>query len=334
MMQYSPSLWHKLTAGVCFSCMVLAAPLAIAQNPPPPMPVGADQQQPAAVVSTEGGEANTAESDEATISLNWQGSLMFPQKDVDDLVTIYRAYLASIAGQNGGETVTSEDEDVAKQTLERLAGIQEEQEIDPEIYNFALNSILYNHSRDWSIWVNGKRHSRKEALEGFKIGTSNVKVSRVGKGQITYVWEPQGTSFEAVQDRWDEKQQRKAAKVQNSQIASGDQVAIDAIGQKVTVTLRPNQTFMSQYMTVMEGTRSLQRTAPSSEPAAAQAADNTLSDADMDIFPEPVTEEMPGGNMEAPAAPMMEDEMSDDMNGNYVDPNQMPVYESGMEPDM
>lgn len=328
-MQHSPSLWQKLMAGACFSCALLVPQLTAAQDVPPPMPTQITTIENALPSAAPQGE-NADTTDEGNVSLNWQGSLMFPQKDVDDLVTIYRAYLASIANSSEEETNTVDD-DVAKQTLERLAGIQEQEAVDPEIYNFALNSILYNHSRDWSIWVNGKRRSRKEAMEGFSIGSSNVKVSRVGKDQITYVWEPQGSSFDVVQSRWDAKQQRKADKVQSPQIAAGDQVAIDGIGQKVTVTLRPNQTFMSEHMSVMEGTRSLQKTpaAADSPPAGSVPAETGVGNS-----LEPISEEMPGNDMESPAAPMMDDGMENDMNDNFVDPNEVPLYESGMEPGM
>lgn len=330
-MRFSSSFWHNVLRSACVTCALVAWQPVMAQNAPPPMPIPPTTAPAASSVAQ--GDDTEAVAEEERVSLNWQGSLMFQQKDVDDLVTIYRAYLESLSRQSG-EEASSEEADVAKLTLERLAGIQEPTDVDEEIYNFALNSILYNHARDWSIWVNGKGYSRKQALEGFTIGTSAIKVTNVQKGQITYVWEPKDRSFDAVQQRLNEKQQRQAAKVQNPQIAANEQVSLDGINQKVTVTLRPNQTFMSQYMSVMEGTTSHKRAAAKKEPGVnAESREETIANP-------PVN--MPGETMMEPVEPMhddmttndMADGMDEGMDGNYVDPNEVPVYENGMEPGM
>lgn len=208
-------------------------------------------------------DASVQEGSRDSAGAEWQGSLMFDQKEIDDLLAIYRAYQESVARRQGQEQERpSGDDDVARRTLETLAGIGLEEEkvaVDPEIFTFSLNSILYNSPSDWSIWVNGKRYSRKEALEGFTVGTSAVKVSRVGKDRITYVWTPQPRSLGTVQGRWEDKQKQKDSIGKSHQAAAGEQVNLQ--DENVTVTLRPNQTFFSEYMTVMEG--GLTRRAPS-----------------------------------------------------------------------
>lgn len=310
----SVSLLHRLRVGVCFIAAVSVWQTAVAQDVPP------SPEMPMPVTESPDLAADAASVDTPT----WDESLMFPEKDVSDLMAIYRAYLDSLAAKRGESPVTAQDEDVAKKTLERLAGISEPEDIDEEIYKLSLNSILYNNPRDWSIWVNGKRHSRKEAMEGFTIGTSNIEVTAVRKGQITYVWTPQPQSFDLVQERWDEKQQRKNAKVENSQIASGEQVSIDAIGQIITVTMRPNQTFYSEYMSVMEGS------APVRAPVATGGVEANPSGEAGEVLngSTPRNNGMTGepvGEGEPNPAYTQEPE--------YVAPNEeTPLYESGMEP--
>lgn len=178
----------------------------------------------------------------------WGGSLMFTQARVDRLMKLYQAHLDKLArGQQ------LEEKNIIRDTL-RLR--EEPEEITEESYRFSLNSIVYDDARNWSIWVNGRRYPRQEALDGFTIGNSRVQVTDVSERQVTYVWTPHQQTFDLVQGRWDQRQ-RVGEQEWNPQVARNSRVVMDSIGRKVTVTLRPNQTFVSDYMSVMEGVHGL-----------------------------------------------------------------------------
>jgi hypothetical protein len=55
-----------------------------------------------------------------------------------------------------------------------------------------------------------------------------------------------------VRQRWEDKQNRGNI-FTDTQVAQNERVEFDEDARTITITLRPNQTFVSQYMSVMEG---------------------------------------------------------------------------------
>lgn len=207
-----------------------------------------------------------ASEDETLIDLTpatseWAGSLMFDDEKVKNLLAVYRAYLM---GQR--QDVTSDEAEGldVEALLNQMDVPEEAKETPEEVLKFSLNSIVYENANDWSIWVNGVRYGRKQAMEGFILDRSTLKVIDANDKSITYIWTPKAESFDRVQTRWEEKEQLGNL-VENPKEALKQHVVFDKEAKTVTITMRPNQTFISQFMSVMEG-----RDAPR-QPATADA---------------------------------------------------------------
>lgn len=183
----------------------------------------------------------------------WRGSLMFDDEKVKNLLAIYRAYL--LRQQQEGPRV---DDEAATSGIDvgdiigGLPGGEKPKEIAEEVLKFSLHSIVYDSPTQWSMWVNGQRFSRKQAEEGFTIDNSQLRVLQANNREVTYLWMPIAESYNLVRQRWEDKQNRGNI-FTDTQVAQNERVEFDEDGRTITVTLRPNQTFVSQYMSVMEG---------------------------------------------------------------------------------
>lgn len=180
----------------------------------------------------------------------WGSSLMFPKQRMEDLVTIYDAYLANrakLAPKNAqGATAGVNVQDIIRGTL---AG--GEKEVPEEMLVLTLSSIVYSNPNDWSVWLNGKRYFKQDALDGFVVDKSTLRVVSASKEQVRLVWTPVPESVTRIAGRWQARQaaadQPKPALMSDSgRVAYNDDAS-------VTITLTPNQTFLSQEMAVFEG---------------------------------------------------------------------------------
>lgn len=214
-----------------------------------------------AEVSPDDGTANTPPDDTEMTSLNeaWSGSLMFPDEMAAGMMRIYREYLRR---QQMGQPQDAQNPTGTSaipgfpDIIQRLAPGEEPKEIPEEVLKLSLNSIVYEAPSDWSIWVNGQRYNREQAMEGFRVDRSDIKVVRTTNEQVTYLWTPIAASFDKVQRRWQEKAALGEGFV-SPQVAQQDQVEFNQEARTVTITMRPNQTFISQFMTVMEGVNAI-----------------------------------------------------------------------------
>jgi hypothetical protein len=254
-------------------CMLTAAPV-MAQNAPPAAP-----PVPEPPVATDNASSNPAPvvlADEQptvkTADPKRYISLMFPQQRTQDLMLIHEAYMEKLASQKADAPQVAAETGVNINTLIDAINGDDDGEINPEIYNFSLNSILYDSSNSWSIWVNGHRYNRKNATEPFTVGRSVVEVVNASKNQITFRWIVQGASQAIVMQRWEARQANKHMDKDPLAAKNAKVQYVESEG-RFYVTLCPNQTFSSQYMTVMEG----------NNVAVRAAAATPASDADADL---------------------------------------------------
>lgn len=204
-------------------------------------------------------------------------SLMFPQQRVDDLMLIYDAYMQKLANQeaNAPQVATETGTDV--DDIIRVLQGEGNDDINPEIFNFSLNSILYDAPDRWSIWINGRRYNRKDTIDQLEggpkpivVGRSAVEITNVSQYSLTFRWLVQDLSEALVMQRWQARQANKD--IENDPLlAQNAKVQLNEEEGYFYVTLRPNQTFSSQYMTVMEGNNTVVRSIASSA-ASADAA--------------------------------------------------------------
>lgn len=256
---------------ILLACSLLALPFASqAQEPveiqPPEM--GEPRLGPEGEALPDEVTQDDAELTSAMGS-SWEGTLMFSEKDVNDLLAVYRSYQM-------GETEMVEEMG-EERDIDIYLRPQEEEDTPEEILQLALASIIYHTDADWTIWVNGKRYYRDIAMEGFTVGDrqSQVRVVDATPTSVSFIWEPIPASFSKVAQRWQEKQ-RFSDHAQSPQVAKNEQVEFNAGDQTVAVTLRPNQTFVSRFMSVLEGR--LSRSAYSRlDQSASQPANETVA---------------------------------------------------------
>lgn len=99
----------------------------------------------------------------------------------------------------------------------------------PSLY---LNSVMYKSPREWTIWVNGQRYTRKQPPE-------NYRIVRVDEKKVEFMWQTDDLDF--VSPGW-----RMAG-------IRAENIRIDEASGEVFFTLYPNQSFVARAMEVIEG---------------------------------------------------------------------------------
>lgn len=185
--------------------------------------------------------------------VTWQGTLMFRPTKVENLLTLYKAYQNSRSKQTAKTQQDEAGVDVSE-LLEQIEGQPTAAEVPEEVLNVTLNSILYYNPKDWSIWLNGVRYFRDDALSGMVLDRSTLRVLSASEREINLLWVPLPTSQGKVQQYWQEKRQLAEAKdaAPSPFIAKDERIWLDE-QSNVHITLKPHQTFVSQLMSVLEG---------------------------------------------------------------------------------
>lgn len=227
-----------------------AAPATAPEAPPQQEPQGEPLQgEPLSAQAVPPGEQSVIPH------VTWQGSLMFRPSQIENLMTLYNAYQASRSREADTAAKSASGVDVSA-LLKNIEGRQQKTvaDIPNEVLNVTLNSILYYHSGDWSIWINGQRYFRDDALSGLVIGQSTLRVLSASEREVTLLWVPLPVSQDKVKRVWQAK--RRAAEEgttpPSSFIAKDERVWLDD-ASNVNITLKPNQTFVSEIMSTVEG---------------------------------------------------------------------------------
>lgn len=252
----------RLCAGIAAAWMI-ALP-AYAQELPLP-PVQEEAVADAPLTEVEAAETMVAENAQApqipAQPADWTNSLMFEDASAAALQSLYRSYLArtqpdAVAGEGQIDGPAS----ISLENLGATLTGEEPEQIHEEVLQFTLNSIAYNSPGDWTIWVNGVLYADDKAREGFLIDRSSLKVINIGPERVTYLWTPIPASFDQVRQRWEDKQRLEGVAV-NTQRVRNEHVVFDEQDKTVTIGLRPNQTFVSQLMSVLEGAGEIRKQA-------------------------------------------------------------------------
>lgn len=281
-----------LTGSAIAMLWALAPAAVLAQDaPPPPAPlplpdaaVEAAADAPAIELETtaeaavdEGPQPVILGDGEPAIPPKRYISLMFPQQRVDDLMLIFDAYMEKLANQKADTPQVATETGTDVDDIIRILQGEGNEEINPEIFNFNLNSILYDAPDRWSIWINGRRYNRKDTIDPLEgkpkpivVGRSAVEITNVSQYSLTFRWLVLDLSEAMVMQRWKARQANKD--IENDPLlAQNAKVQLNEEEGYFYVTLRPNQTFSSQYMTVMEGKNAVVRNvaSPAATPEAA-----------------------------------------------------------------
>ncbi|MDX2112869.1 MAG: hypothetical protein SFW63_03955 [Alphaproteobacteria bacterium] len=118
--------------------------------------------------------------------------------------------------------------------LSRLSGMRQTAQTNRyyEYPQFFLESLVYHESDNWVIWINGQKITQVADNDN-----SDLKVMSIDTDKVVLQWKP--GDMEMVNDVWRTKR-------------SSDIIVNQRAGT-VQFTLRPNQTFSSYAMEVLEG---------------------------------------------------------------------------------
>jgi len=156
-------------------------------------------------------------------------SLLYTPEEIKDLHLALNTYL-KYAGR-GGELTFDEEA-----FLSRLGGLKSSTGRGQAKFftypQFFLDSLVYYSAKDWLVWINGEKITQDTSKE-----SSNIHVVQISADKVTVEWFP--LEMNRVLDTW--------RQFPNSE------VMVDAGHGQVVFTLKPNQTFSSYTMTVLEG---------------------------------------------------------------------------------
>jgi len=157
-------------------------------------------------------------------------SILYTPDEIKDIHMALNTYL-KYAGR-GGELTFDEEA-----FLSRLGGLKKSagnrgQNRFFTYPQFFLDSLVYYSSSEWLVWINGEKITQDTSKEG-----SNIHVVQISPDKVTVEWFP--LEINRVLDTW-------------RRFPNPD-VLVDPAHGQVVFTLKPNQTFSSYSMSVLEG---------------------------------------------------------------------------------
>lgn len=182
----------------------------------------------------------------------WQGSMMFREKEINNLLAVYQHYK-----RNKDTAVPTPAQPLPD---ESIADLLPPEPVDPtqqEVLQFSVGSLIYQSPEAWSVWINGQRYSGEDLTEGFLIDESRLSVVSANEQEVTFLWIPNSVTFPILLERLDQKETLEAESGPSPQKAYNEELIVDEESQTVSITMHPNQTFISRFMSVFEGTNSI-----------------------------------------------------------------------------
>lgn len=156
-------------------------------------------------------------------------SLFFSQEEITDIHLAVNTYLSHIGR---GSNLPFDEEAF----LQRLGGIKRGNTASQSRFytypQFFLESLVYDAKSQWSIRLNGRTILHNTPQEG-----SNVRVTAITPERVSLEWAP--PDMERVMEIWKR--------------FPNDTITVDAVRSRVSFALKPNQTFSSYVMNVLEG---------------------------------------------------------------------------------
>lgn len=242
---------QRLCTTILYGLMIMlitaSASYAQVSAPPPPLqaPPTANPSAPnpaivgnavASPATSSAGETDAAGFEKDS---SWKGSLLFTPADIGRLRKVMELYKPKNAS---GLNDTDDNESEEDALLASMTDHSAPQEVLYRYPYFYLSSIIYSSPDDWFIWLNGKR-----ILSADLSKDKYVSVQTISKTSATFVWKP--PSLPEVKASWDLRKKMEEKK----KISMLGNVTFDELSGTVLFTLKPNQTFFSQTMQVVEG---------------------------------------------------------------------------------
>ncbi|MCE2927065.1 MAG: hypothetical protein LW823_05440 [Rickettsiales bacterium] len=217
----------RLSAVVGLLCGIAAN--AFAQTNP--VLTNATATGPASIPApTVGAPAETVAPDgvePATQQPNLRSLFFTPEqiKNINYAVNIYRK------NARGGSSSDDFDEE---DFLSRLTSIKQTPQTNRyyQYPQFFLESLVYHAADNWIVWVNGQKITQATPVEN-----TDLVVESINQDYVSLLWRP--ASMDKVIETWDK--------------SANPRVTVNKRAGKVQFSLRPNQTFSSYVMDILEG---------------------------------------------------------------------------------
>jgi hypothetical protein len=216
---------------MCWVAMaILVAQTAFAQIPaPPPLPPATAPAiaSPAAAAPTPVPETISFDKPE----YRKIHSLFFSPADMADVTVALNNYKKHFSGQPDDADFDEED------FLNQLAGMRKRGPKTARFFSypqFFLESLVYHSKTNWIVWVNGFKITQETPQEN-----DNIVVKEIDQDKVRFEWHPTAIEMERIAPAWERTQPPG--------------IEFDKTHAVVAFTLRPNQTFSSYVMNVLEG---------------------------------------------------------------------------------
>lgn len=158
-------------------------------------------------------------------------SIFYTEAEIKDVHLAVNTYLKNIG--RGGDLTFDEEA-----FLSRLGGLKNsaKSQTGQSRYftypQFFLSTLVYYAPNDWVVWINNEKITPQTPRE-----SSNIRVGGIASDRVTFEWFP--LEMERVVEIW--------------KSFPNDKVSVDIPRGQVVFSLKPNQTFSSYTMTVLEG---------------------------------------------------------------------------------
>jgi hypothetical protein len=190
-------------------------------------------------------------------------SLMFSKNDMDVLLQALEIYDHSARAQKAAPT---QNKDFLSSLLDTLKHDDASKETILPLPNLYLGSIVYYSPSNWSVWLNGKK-----LLNRNNQPSNEFYIDRISPSEIELLWTP--PSLLDTVETW--------RRLTEDGAHPPEGVAVDAEKGRITLHMRPNQTFLPKSLAIREG---LIKSAPV-VPAHAQAAPDNPAAAPPEMMP-------------------------------------------------
>ncbi len=237
MKQSRTSMSRFLASSTLLPAMLFCGLISVAQaqvepppviTPPPSQPAPANSPTPTS--SPPAGAASVAEqSPQAVAAPAITRSLFFSPEQLRNLNYAINVYRRNFQGKAITDEFDEED------FLSKLSNIKQTPETTRyfQYPQFYLESLVYHAEDNWIVWVNGQKITQATPSEH-----SDLKVEAINQDSVQLIWRP--ADSQKVMEIW-------------KNVPRGEDVKVMGNGAAVRFSLRPNQTFSSYVMRVLEG---------------------------------------------------------------------------------
>ena len=155
-------------------------------------------------------------------------SIFFTPEEITDIRLALNTYKKHFVGHEEDAQFNEED------FLNQLAGLRKSPKTNRYfVYpQFFLESLVYHGRDNWAVWINGQKITQNTPHEN-----SDILVTAIDQNHVSLEWRP--VAMERINDAWSK--------------TSNNEIRVDKMNGVVAFSLRPNQTFSSYVMRVLEG---------------------------------------------------------------------------------